>query len=170
MSILPIITEALRLLPAMMDTAPARVALVAIQLQEDPQQQRRQVIMRNGRLERAGPAMGLWQFEQGGGVAGVMRHPETRDLAAWLCRRRRVPFDAGEIWRALERDDVLAAGFARLNLWWLPQPLARVGDEAGAWAQYIEAWRPGKPHLRTWAENYRAAVGAANAPQNPPQT
>lgn len=150
------LAQALHLLPAMMDTPPARVAVIVTCLQESNLEHRVQLPRRAG--GPPGPARGLAQFELGGGVTGVMRHVETRDLAAWLCRRRRVPFEPPAVWARLEHDDVLAAGFARLNLWWLPGPLARVGDAATAWAQYLEAWRPGAYTRGTPAE--RAALAA----------
>lgn len=44
---------------------------------------------------------------------------------------------------ALEVDDVLAAGFARLLLWTDPHRLPAVGDVEGAWQLYLRTWRPG---------------------------
>jgi hypothetical protein len=167
------ITEAMKLLPAKMDSPEARVLLLAIQRQEDPEQKRYQVgPVRDGRWSK-GPARGLWQFERGGGVLGVMRHPLTRDMAKSLCDHRMVEFDSKIVWRHLEHDDVLAAGFARLLPYTDPKPLPRVDsfglkpdpvtrggwlvDPAGSWAYYIRNWRPGKPHPEKWADNHEAA-------------
>ncbi|MCY1303002.1 hypothetical protein D9M70_526890 [compost metagenome] len=58
-------------------------------------------------------------------------------------------FSAGAIWRALEHDDVLAAGFARLLLWSDPKPLPLAGDEQGAFDLYLRTWRPGAYHRGT---------------------
>lgn len=146
------IAEARALLPALLDTAPARVMLIAIGLQESRFEHRRQIL---------GPAVGFWQFEQGGGVAGVLRHPQTMHLARWCCLRRKVDAIPSAVYAELEHDDVLAACFARLNLWWDERPLPRVGDEQGAWDLYIRTWRPGIPHRHTWASLYRQAVEAA---------
>lgn len=170
MTIPTAIADAFRLLPAMLDTAPARVMLIATGAQESNFEARRQLITVNGRLEPRGPAAGYWQFEQGGGVAGVLRHPQSRELARWVCLRRGVDPTPATVWAALERDDVLGAGFARLLLWTDPAPLPRVGDEAGAWDLYLRTWRPGAYTRGTpatqaalaakWAANYRAAVEA----------
>lgn len=136
----------LALLPAAMDTPRARIQLLAIGLQESRFQYRRQ--------KNDGPAMGFWQFERGGGVKGVLTHKASRDLAAQACRARDVEPLATPVWEALERDDVLAAVFARLLLWTDPGALPAIGDAAGAWAYYLRTWRPGKPHRHTWDAFY----------------
>lgn len=167
------ISEARALLPALLDTAPARVMLLAVGLQESRFEHRRQLITVNGRLEPRGPAAGYWQFEQGGATAGVLRHPHSRDLARWVCLRRGVDPTPGTVWAALERDDVLGAAFARLLLWTDPAPLPRVGDEAGAWDLYLRTWRPGAYTRGTpktqaelagkWQRNYAQAVEVVTA-------
>ncbi len=146
------IDPALALLPGHMDSPQARVMLLAIGLQESRFEHRRQ--MGNG------PAKGFWQFEKGGGVKGCMTHHASKDHLAALCRARSVAFDASAIWNALETDDVLAAGLARLLLWTDPHKLPSLGDVDGAWEAYLRCWRPGKPHVRTWAELHRQAVEA----------
>jgi hypothetical protein len=150
------IDEALAILPQKMDTLPARVMLDVIQRQEDPLKRRRQW--------PTGPGRGLWQFEQDGGVAGVLEHPASADLAKLVCEARGIPAERAIVWNALEHDDVLAAAFARLLLWTDPKPLPRIGDEAGAWSLYIRTWRPGKPWPAKWPANYRAAVESVTAP------
>jgi hypothetical protein len=108
-----------------------------------------------------GPARGFWQFERGGSVKGVMEHPATTAHAHKLAQERGVAWDRMAIWNALETDDVLAAGFARLNLWWCPGPLPAKDDVDGAWKLYADvAWRPGKPHPETWPANHAAARAA----------
>lgn len=161
------ISPALALLPAGMDTPAARVQLLATGLQESRFLHRRQLVGNPPRP--TGPAKSFWQAEQGGGVVhGVRVHLATRDLAAQIYRARAVPANDGAIWNAVEFDDVLAAGLARLLLWSDPQPLPVVGDEEGAWALYIRTWRPGayargtsdeREALRAkWVVNYSSAV------------
>lgn len=160
------ITPALALLPAKMDTAEARLMLLAIGLQESRFIDRRQLVGRPPRP--VGPAKSFWQAEQGGGmVRGVRTHSATRDLAAQLCRTRGVVADDAAIWNAIERDDVLAAGLARLLLWTDPGRLPALGDEDGAWQLYLRTWRPGayargtseqRTELRAkWASNHTQA-------------
>lgn len=127
----------------------ARVMLVAITGQEADAQFRRQ--------HGNGPARGLWQFERLGGVAGVLSHSASARLAAALCEWRGVEASTTAVQAALERDDVLAAGFARLLLWTDPKPLPSVEAEDAGWAYYLRNWRPGKPHPAAWPENWRMA-------------
>lgn len=151
-----IISPAMRMLPAMMDTAEARVMLHAIALQESGLAARSQA--------NDGPAYGLWQFERGGGVVGVLTHPQSRDLAAWVCRRRNVSPNAQEVWATLATSDVLACCFARLLLWTDPAPLPIIRDVDGAWRLYARTWRPGKPRPVAWPAFYAQAVQAEMGP------
>lgn len=131
------------------DTPRARVLLLAIGLQESRFEYRRQM--------GDGPAMGFWQFERGGGVRGVLRHPISKDRALQLCIARGVdPFETA-VWEALQTDDVLAAGFARLLLLTDPAALPATDDAATSWAYYLRNWRPGKPHPQTWAKCHAQA-------------
>lgn len=148
------IAPALALLPAGMDTPAARVMLLAIGLQESRFVHRRQI---------GGPARGFWQFEKGthasrGGAWGVFLHSASKDHLAALCRARSVTCDPDAIYAALEYDDVLAAGVARLLLWTDPKALPPVGDADAGWALYLRTWRPGKPHPGTWPDLYRQAA------------
>lgn len=150
------ITPALALLPARMDTAEARVMLLAIALQESRFVHRRQI---------GGPARGFWQFEKGsrasrGGVWGVFLHAASRDHLPALCKARSVACDPDAIYAALEYDDVLAAGVARLLLWTDPKALPQIGEADVAWALYQRTWRPGKPHPQTWPALYAQAMAA----------
>jgi hypothetical protein len=130
------------LLPENMDSPQARAMLLAIGLQESRFQHRRQV---------RGPARGFWQFESGGGVAGVLRHSASRDHAIRVCKLLPYPATTEAVYPALEHNDVLAAVFARLLLWTDAQALPRETDSAeAAWQYYIRNWRPGKPHRSTW--------------------
>lgn len=148
------IEPAQSLLPARMDTPAARVMLLAIGLQESRFVHRHQI---------GGPARGFWQFEKGsrasrGGVWGVYLHPASKDHLAALCKARSVACDPDAIYAALEYDDVLAAGVARLLLWTDPKSLPAVGDVDAGWALYLRTWRPGKPHPQTWLDLYRQAA------------
>ncbi|MCJ1887432.1 hypothetical protein LNN38_21405 [Pseudomonas sp. LA21] len=160
-----IIEPALLLLPAKMESPQAVVMLLVIGLQESQFTYRRQ--MGNG------PARSFWQAEQGGGmVTGLLRYriDNVRELATGLCAVRGVVPAAPEVWNAIEHDDVLAAGLARLLLYTDPARLPALGDEAGAWDLYLRTWRPGahsrgseeqRAALRKkWAANYAAALEA----------
>lgn len=149
------IDPAMALLPSKMDSAEARVMLLAIGFQESRMQQRRQLV--GNPPTPTGPAKGLWQFERGGGVVGVMTHPATMPHARALCEARGVQWMAAQVWDALQHDDVLAAGLARLLLWSDAGPLPCVTDEAAGWALYLRTWRPGKPHPQTWPGYHRQA-------------
>mgnify|MGYP001576466703 CR=1 FL=1 len=63
------IVPAFAMLPSKMDTTEARAEMLAIALQESRCQHRAQI---------GGPAKGYWQFEQGGGVRGVLSHPSSK--------------------------------------------------------------------------------------------
>lgn len=145
-----VLSPAFALLPERMDSVPARVLITAIGLQESNLKFRRQ--------KGGGPARGLYGFESGGGVHGVLRHDESRDLAASIAAARARTTSVDGVWRALERDDVLATALARLLLWTDPEPLPRLRDAEGAWRTYQEIWRPGRPRFERWAANYAAAL------------
>jgi hypothetical protein len=155
------IEPALALLPPQMDAPEARVMLLAIGLQESRFMHRFQKVV--GQPYIKGPARGFWQFELGtqasrGGVWGVVLHDASRYWLAHLCESRRVPFKAEEIWGAIENDDVLAAGLARLLLFTDPKRLPAVGDVDGAWGLYAyRTWRPGRPRRETWDEFHKQA-------------
>lgn len=136
------INPALALLPPKMDSAEARVMLLAIGLQESKMLHRRQLV--GNPPAPTGPAKSFWQGERGGGmVAGVRQHAATKALAAILYAERGVAPNDAAIWNAIERDDVLAAGLARLLLYSDPGALPRVSDTEGAWRLYLRTWRPG---------------------------
>lgn len=156
MTPLEAIRGAYELLPHRMNSPAATVLLLAIQLQEDPRQLQRQV---------GGPARGLWQFEEAGGVAGVLKHHASRTWAHAVCLDLDVPSTTAGVMAALERgDDRLDAAFARLLLWTDSQSLPTVGDVAGGWDCYLRTWRPGAAkrdydNLRKkWSVNYAAAL------------
>jgi hypothetical protein len=123
----------------------ARRWLLAVAMQESGLTHRAQVVSAGG----AGPARGWWQFEQGGGAAGVLRHAGTAKLAAECCRQAVVAAEPAAVWRALEGHDRLATAFARLLLWTDPDALPTTAD--AGWRVYLRQWRPGKPRPEKWA-------------------
>jgi hypothetical protein len=153
------IAPALAILPPQMDTPEARVMLLSIGLQESRFTARRQI---------GGPARGFWQCEQGtaktrGGLWGFYLHPASRYWLSVLCRARGVAFDPVAIYAALDKDDVLAAGVARLGLFTDPKPLPSIDDVKGSWALYLRVWRPGKPKPDTWPALHAQAAAAIHA-------
>lgn len=154
--ILKSIDEAMSLLPERMDSKEARAMLLVIGLQESRLIHRRQLVGNPPRP--TGPATGLWQFERGGGVVGVLQHNATRTHARTLCNARNVKPEPQAVWQALQYDDVLAAGFARLLLWSDPRSLPEIGNKQAAWDLYIHTWRPGKPKPKVWDALYDQAL------------
>lgn len=146
-----VVMPALRLLPRPLSTDEAAVMMLAIGGQESGFRTREQV---------GGPAHGLWQFEKGGGVRGVLKHRSSAGYARTLCEQFDVPATEAAVYWALTENDELAAGLARLLLWTDPLRLPVIGDEQGAWDYYVRNWRPGKPHRDRWGEHYAAAVQA----------
>lgn len=140
-----VVPAAMSLLQPRFNTAPARAMLMAIGLQESRFSKRKQ---------EGGPARGFWQFEEGGGIAGVLVHPSTKPLIEpVLATMRYLPRDC---YQAVADNDVLACVFARLLLWTHPKPIPSEPDPA--WLYYIGTWRPGKPHRETWDEFYNHAA------------
>jgi hypothetical protein len=143
-------------LPVEMSAPGAWAMLVAIARQESKFAYRRQVASyRPDHTKVYGPARGFWQFEMGG-VEGVLEHRDTRVHAGLVLSAMGYSADPREIHLALEHNDVLAAVFARLNLWWSPKALPGAGDAERGWELYTSTWRPGKPHRTTWDEHFAA--------------
>ena len=139
------VNESYKLLPLKMDSPFARINQAAIGQQESGYLVRRQY--------GNGPARGYWQFEEGGGVKGVMEHKSTSELARSVCDARGVPFVLRTVWEALEIDDVLAAAFCRLLMWTDSGKLPT--NEADGWAMYARTWRPGRPHPDKWPASWK---------------
>ena len=139
------VNESYKLLPLKMDSPFARINQAAIGQQESGYLVRRQY--------GNGPARGYWQFEEGGGVKGVMEHKATSELARSVCHARGVPLVRRTVWEALETDDVLAAAFCRLLMWTDSGKLPT--SEADGWAMYSRTWRPGKPHPDKWPASWK---------------
>jgi hypothetical protein len=144
-----IFPAAFALLPGVMDTPEARAMLLAIGLQESKFAARRQL--------GGGPARGLWQFEKGGGTTGVLTHPSSKAYARLVCAELLYTPDVSEVFDALPDNDVLACCFARLLLWTLPGLLPSRENATKGYAQYLDAWRPGKPRPEDWPENFAQA-------------
>lgn len=136
-------------LPAPMASEAATRLLLAIGVQESGFEHRHQI---------GGPAVGFFQFEQAGGVRGVLSHPQTRQPIRDALKALRYSPDAStwSCFDAIRHNDVLACVFARLLLWTLPDPLPT--DAQTGWSQYRAAWRPGKPRLSDWSESWRKAM------------
>jgi len=149
---------ALGLLPPLMDTPEARAMIVAICLQESRLITRRQF---------GGPARGYPQFELGehptDGVSGILNHPKTAHLARRLCLDLDIGPTPAEVYHAVEFNDVLACGFARLSLWTIPRRLPMRGERDEGWQQYLQAWNPGTPRPETWPENFVDAWHMVNS-------
>jgi len=137
-----ILPAAYQMLPPEMASDAATALLLAIALQESKAAHRRQV---------RGPARGFWQFELGG-LAGVRRHEASAPHLARALAALHYPatLSTADAAAAIEHNDVLAGVYARLLLWTLPDPLPGPDDVEIGWAQYLAAWRPGKPHPEIW--------------------
>lgn len=90
-------------------------------------------------------------MERGGGVKGVLEHTASKAKAIALCSALAVEPEPMAVWNAMEQDDILGAGFARLLLLTDPRALPEVTNTQGAWDCYVRNWRPGKPHPQTWS-------------------
>lgn len=145
---------ALSLLLPVMDSAEARAMVIAICLQESKLVARKQL---------NGPARGYAQFEQGGGVTGVLTHPATMAQTKVVCAALDVAPTTTGIYNALEENDILVAALARLLLRTIPDPLPGKDNPEIGWQQYVAAWRPGKPHRETWNVNFAHAWAVVEA-------
>lgn len=147
------IAGAFSLLPERMGSPDARRMLHAIAWQESGLRHRRQV---------KGPARGYWQFEMGGLMGVARHHASSQHWARALDALDYGGVDPVQVHLALADNDVLAAVAARLLLFTLPHPLAM--DEPGGWAQYMDAWRPGRPREEHWATAWGQATAWVYAP------
>lgn len=148
-----VLPAAFALLPSEMGSDRAAAMVMAIGYQESKFEARRQI--------GGGPATGFWQFEQGGGIVGVLRHEGTRGIIAPLWKRlgytgSPTPFG---LWVATEHNDVIAAVSARLLLWTLPDEMPAFDAPEAGWECYRQAWRPGKPRPNDWPDSW--AIGWA---------
>lgn len=131
----------------------ARRFMLAIALQESGRNL--DARYQNSPAASPGPARGWWQFEQGGGVAGVLTHAASSSMAAAACSQTWVVPQAAAAWRAIEGNDRLACAFARLLIW--TDRAALPTSSTDGWDQYLRLWRPGKPHPEMWGGNWQTA-------------
>lgn len=135
-----VVNPGLALLPEKMTSQSAKIMMLAIGMQESRFQFRRQI---------RGPARGFFQFEKGGGYAGVLRHSSSRDIAREVLSKLHIGEEEG--FEALVYNDMLSACFCRLLLWIDAKPLPKLTDTPDAWWDfYLRTWRPGRPHRETW--------------------
>ena len=153
------IIPALSLLDPKLDAPAARAMLIAIALQESGLRARRQMLDAGKPWweSRPGAANGLWMFERDGGVRGVMRHPAASAIVLPVVDALLYPRDPYAVHEALIHNDVLACVLARALLYSVPDALPGPNDPEKGWVQYVSVWRPGKPHVEPWANNYRTA-------------
>ena len=153
------IIPALGLLDSKLDTPAARAMLIAISAQESGLRARRQMLEAGKPWweSRPGAANGLFMFERDGGVRGVMRHPAASAIVLPVIDALLYPRDPYAVHEALIHNDVLACVLARALLYSVPDALPGPNDPEKGWVQYVSAWRPGKPHVEPWANNYRTA-------------
>lgn len=135
------------------DTVDARRFILAIALQETSLRHRRQVV--SGGVEN-GPAASYVQFEKGGGCKGVLTHRSAAPKMLAICNAFDVQPTPEGLWEAMRYNDVVAMSAARLLIFTLPSSLPT--NEVAGWAQYLSAWRPGRPHPETWGINWRTAT------------
>jgi len=143
-----VIPAAFAMLPFEMRRPEAKGMLLAIGLQESRFLYRKQI---------RGPARGFWQFEENGGVRGVLNHAVTKPLITDVLARLQYSALIDTSYEAIAHNDVLACCYARLLLYTHPEALPGVGEQERAWDYYLATWRPGKPHPETWAECWQRA-------------
>lgn len=120
-------------LPPAMNSLRSRAQLLKMGMQESLLVHRRQI---------GGPAVGLWQFETGG-IKGVLDHKATKVHAKALCAALGHKPTIVSVYEGMTYDDTLAAGFARLNLYWAPGELPDIHDADAGFKYYLNCWRPG---------------------------
>jgi hypothetical protein len=133
----------------------ARVLVMAIAGQESRWKERLQI---------HGPARSYWQFEKGGGVAGLFGHPATNRKLATVCASLDIAYDPDVVFEAMAWNDTLACAMARLLLWSDAAPLAAYWDKGDGWAYYKRNWRPGAPHPESWSAVHDQAMAAIGRP------
>ena len=159
---------ALALFPTRFSSPEASAMLLAIGLQESQFMHRRQLIgaNRNWWDSLRGPATGFFQLEIIG-IRGVLEHHTTGPMARSVLQLFGYPTDdLKTIREAIVHNDILSAAFARLALWRHPVRLPGEQDHFRGWEQYLEIWRPGKPHPERWNKNFDRAWGIVNSAEN----
>lgn len=141
------------LLPSKMKNKAADTLSLAIALQETRLLYRQQI---------GGPANGLWQFEKGGGVRGVLEHSATKVHIQDVLRTLNYDFAPLTSYEAIINNDVLAACYARLFLWTHPKALPSIDDSQAMYRYYLDVWRPGTPREGSWVPLYHQAKECIN--------
>jgi hypothetical protein len=135
-----------------LNTLPAQRLMLAIALQESNLQYRRQV---SALGVQNGPAASYYQFERNGACKGVLQHRVTGPIIKAILSNYDIAPDKDSMWEAMRYHDIVASAAARLLIHTLPQQLPATA--ADGWQQYLDGWRPGKPHPDKWAGNWLAA-------------
>ena len=148
-----VLPAAYGLLVPRMNSPEASALMLAIGAQESRFVHRHQI---------NGPARGFFMFEKSG-VSGVLEHKASATYARDVCRSLCYEPTVTTVYHAIADNDVLACAFARLLLWTLPEPMPGRDGEAAGLVQYLDAWRPGKPHPETWADCWARAWAAVEA-------
>ena len=143
-----VLPAAYALLPATCRSDAASALVIAIGFQESEFLHRVQM--------GGGPARGWFQFERAG-VAGVLAHPVTQPLIGPVLDAMGYSATASACHVAIEHNDILCVVFTRLLLWTLPRRLPNRDEMQEGLAQYLEAWRPGKPRPEDWPQNFATA-------------
>ena len=148
------LSPALAMLPRQMDTPSARAMVVCICLQESKLEHRYQVLNSGNK----GAARGYPQFERVG-IQGVLEHPASQRHIIDVLKRLDYDLTVETSYDAIEHNDILAASYARLNLWTHPRALPTRDNSRLGWETYLRTWRPGKPKPDTWDDHWETAWG-----------
>lgn len=137
-------------------TASARVLLMAIAGTESGWKNRRQLPVAY--------AHSYWQFERGGGVAGLFSHPASKLKLGTICASLDIVYDPDVVFDAMTWNDTLACAMARLLLFTDPAPLPDYWDKGAGYQYYLRNWRPGAPHPEVWSGLHDQAMAAVGLP------
>jgi hypothetical protein len=154
-----IVVPAMAALPRM-DSPKARLSLMATSGTESAWTYRIQ--------KPVGYAHGFWQFEKRGACVEVLTNDRTRESAAALVKAAGVAPGLDAVFDAIIDHDLLACQLARLNYWLDLHPLAELGDVDGAYARYLDVWRPGKPSRARFDDCYAQSLPIVSASLNAP--
>jgi len=150
----PIYKATVSLLPPRLDSPEAKAMMIAIAMQESRWDERRQI---------GGPARGFFQFELAG-VRGVLNHKTSQPIICSVLDRLDYDYQPMTSFEAITHNDVLAFSYARCLLWTLPDPLPLRGEAGEGYRQYIESWRPGRPHRASWNKFFNDAWAIVSKP------
>ena len=120
--------------------------LTAIALQESGLKTRHQY---------KGPAHGFFQFEQFGGCGQILINSRTKPKIEAVFEHQIESTDLDNAFECIQHNNLIMVAFARLLVW--QDPAALPTDANTAWKYYLRNWRPGKPHPKAWADNWKKA-------------